>query len=217
MFWVRLAIAVVIFILSNWPLMRVRSQEFGKAVVGGKTSPEGTEIHVDLPGEYHRHNVSSRGSGCCVFTSIGHSARWQDVPVLIDFQTWIQSKGLPGGGYPGNVKDRITKICREKGVPEPPYLQVEGDDLDILKLACASGRMPAVTYSYSPTGRYGGRRIAHMVSLPHIDSSYAAVLDNNYPGIDKYEWLDVDTFRKVYRPGWAVILLSHGPPPVPRN
>lgn len=196
----------------------VAAQTYG-AKVGGNVAPDGTEIQIDLPGDLHRHNVSSRGSGCCVFTSIGHSARWQNIPTLIDFQKWIQAKGLPGGGHPGNVKQRITAICKEKGVPEPDYIQVEGKDLEILKAACKSGRFPAVTYSRSPTGRYNGGRISHMVSLPHATDSFFAVLDNNYPGADKYEYMTPDEFMRVCNPGgyWAVILLAPPPPPPPRN
>lgn len=62
---------------------------------------------------------------------------------------------------------------------------VEGSDLERLKLACRTGRMPGVTYAFSPTGRYGGARIAHMVNLVHADDQWFAVLDNNYPGADQ--------------------------------
>src|SRR5438132_258415 len=127
------------------------------ASVSGPTAPDGTEIQIDLPQNLQRRNTSSRGEGCCVFTSIHHAALWQDVPALQEFPKWLQSKGLPGGGYPGNVKSRITQICKERGLPEPEYIQVQGRDLEILKLATKTGRLPAVTYSKSPTGRYSGQ------------------------------------------------------------
>ncbi len=188
-----------------------------QASVGGKILPDGKEIQIDLPGELHRANTSSRGQGCCVFTSIHHASLWQNVPELNEFPKWLISKGLEGGGYPGNVKQRITDICKERGVPEPPYIQVEGPDLEILKLACKSGRMPAVTYSRSATGRYNGGRISHMVSLVNATDTCFTVLDNNYIGVDKYEHLTPEEFSKAYAPGWAVILLGPGPPPVPKN
>jgi hypothetical protein len=88
----------------------------------------------------------------------------------------------------------------------------------ILKLACKTGRMPGVTYSFSPTGRYGGRRIAHMVSLVSADDRHFVILDNNYPGT--YEWMTPEEFTRSYTgggQGWAVILLAPPPSPVPVN
>lgn len=184
----------------------------------GPVAPDGTEPQIDLPGHLHLKNRGgSDGAGLCVFASITHSAHWQTVPQLEDlFQYMFR---FPGGGYPSKVANVIKRKCAEKGVPEPAYVQVEGTDLEILKLACKSGRMPGVTYSFSPTGRYGGARIAHMVSLVHADDKWFAILDNNYPGIDKIEWMTPDEFRRTYtggRSGWAVILLNGPPPPPPR-
>jgi hypothetical protein len=190
------------------------------ASIGGVVAPNGkTEIQCDLPEKLHTKNCGgSDGSGLCVFTSIMHSARYQHVPVLEDFQDWMKKK--PGGGWPDKVKKMITQISKERGVAEPPYLQVEGKDIEILKTACAGGRMPSVTYSHSPTGRYGGGRIAHMVSLPHADDTYFAVLDNNYIGAKNYEWMSPQEFMSTYAQGgsgWSVILLDPGPPNPPRN
>jgi hypothetical protein len=58
-----------------------------------------------------------------------------------------------------------------------------------------------------------------MVNLPHADDSYFVVLDNNYPGADRYEWMTPDEFRRVCNPRgyWAIILLDAGPPPLPWN
>ncbi len=123
------------------------------AKVAGTRSPDGAEeIHCDLPGELHRKNTSSRGRGLCVFTSIHHSAVSANVPALQEFPRWLITKGIPGG-YPQKVADLIPKMCRERGLPEPEWIQVEGKDLEVLKVACKTGRLPAVTYSFSPTGR----------------------------------------------------------------
>lgn len=193
-----------------------------EAKVNGPVSPDGVELQCDLPPELHRQNVTSRGQGCCVFTSIHHSALWQNVPALQEFPKWLQQKGLTGGGYDGNVRDRIAAICKDRGMPEPDYLQVQGKDIEILKLACKTGRMPAVTYSKSPTGRYSGGRIAHMVTMSHGDDKYAAILDNNYltPPGNSYEWVTWEEYLKVCNLGssyWAVILLAPPPPMPPRN
>jgi hypothetical protein len=189
------------------------------AKVGGSVAPDGTEIQIDLPGELHLRNKGGRdGAGLCVFTSINHSAYWQNVRVLQKFRDWMTKH--PGGGYPSKVDKMIAQICKEEGVPVPDYIQVEGSDLEPLRLACKTGRTPGVTYCFSPSGRYGGQRIAHMVSLVHLDDKWAGILDNNYPGADKIEWLTIEEFKKTYMGGgggWGVILLNPGPPPVPRN
>lgn len=202
------------------------------AKVGGPISPDGQEeIHCDLPGRLHMHNsggndrtprnpsgLPGRGLGLCVFTSIEHSALHQNVPVLIGFQKWMEHR--PGGGHPEKVDRMITAFCKERGIPVPKYIQVEGNDLEVLRLACKTGRMPGVTYCWSPTGRYGGQRIAHMVSLVHASDGWFCVLDNNHPGEDRYEWMSEAEFRKTYTGwggGWAVILLNPSPPPAPTN
>lgn len=112
----------------------------------------------------------------------------------------------------------VKQCAAELGLPEPDYIQVTGKDLEILKAACASGRMPGVTYSFSPSGRYRGMRIAHMVNLVHADDRYFVVLDNNYVTGEKHlEWLSPQEFARVYAPGWAVIPLKPGPPFAPMN
>lgn len=190
------------------------------AKVGGTVLPDGREIQIDLPGNLHTKNTASKGLGLCVFTSIRHSSLWANLELLQDFPKYLIDKGIPGGGYPEKVDALIKRIAQEKGVPVPAYIQVEGKDLEILKLACKSGRMPGVTYAYSPTGRYGGQRIAHMVSLVHADDQWFTVLDNNYIGANSYEHMTPAEFLKVYtggQNGWAFILLDPGPPPPPKN
>lgn len=192
-----------------------------EASVGGPIAPDGTEVLIDLPASLQRKNTASKGLGNCVFTSIHHSALWQDVPALQEFPQWLITKGIPGGGYPSKVADLVPKIAKERGLPTPDFLQVESRDLEILKLACKTGRMPGVTYSRSPTGRYGGQKIAHMVSLVHASDAWFCVLDNNYIGPTSLEWMTPSEFLATYTGGggngWAVILLDAGPPPCPRN
>jgi hypothetical protein len=187
------------------------------ASIGGPVAPDGTEVQCDLPNDLHvRNRGGSDGAGLCVFASLRHAGLWQNEPVFAGLFEWMFRQ--PGGGYPEKVDRMIEQFCQERSLPRPEYVQLEGDDLGPLKLACSRGLMPGVTYSYSPTGRYGGRRISHMVSLVHADEHWFAVLDNNYPGT--IEWMDPETFQRVYtggRSGWAVILLRDGPPPPPRN
>lgn len=171
-------------------------------------------VDCDLPNDLHLKNVGgSDGAGLCVFTSISHSARWQHVEVLKDFRDYMRA--YPGGSWPQKTEEYVNKICKERGVPVPAFLQVEGPDTEILKLACKTGRMPGVTFSHSPTGRYGGQRIAHMVSLVCLDDNWASIQDSNFPGT--IEHMSPSTFAEVYRPGWAFILLANSPSPVPHN
>jgi len=188
------------------------------AVVNGYRSPSGADIHCDLPGLFHiKNRGGSDGLGLCVFASLSHSSEWQNLPTRHFFE-WM--KKHPGGGWPEKVDKMIKKYCDEKGIDVPDYVQIQSDDLEVLKLACQTGRMPGVTYSFSPTGRYGGAKIAHMVSLVHADDEWFAVLDNNYPGDNKIEWMSPNEFLRTYkggRTGWCVIFLDSGPPPLPYN
>jgi hypothetical protein len=185
-----------------------------QAQIGGSRAPDGRPAQCDLPAERHLKNKSgSDGAGLCVFTSVELAADWQNEPALAGFRDWMTRR--PGGGWPRKLDQMIERVCQERGLPKPSYLQYQGNDPGILKLACKSGRMPAVTYCCSPAGRYDGRRIAHMVNLVHADERWFAVLDNNFPG--SIEWMNEAEFRRTYSgfgQGWAVILLSPGPPPL---
>jgi hypothetical protein len=84
-----------------------------------------------------------------------------------------------------------------------------------LELALKTDRMPAVTYD----GRDGfyGESVAHMVDLAHLDSTRAAIIDNNRPG--HWVWMTRDQFVSRWRSnngGWAVVLLDPPPPPYTR-
>jgi hypothetical protein len=134
-------------------------------------------------------------------------------------------KNHPGGGWPEKVDAMIAQRCKERGEAKPEYFHVLSNDLEILKLACATGRMPAITYSFSPTGRYKGNRISHMVTLVAAGvgkgpdgKGWWAVLDNNYPA--ELEWLSERQFLATYSGGargWAVVFRKPGPPPVPKG
>lgn len=187
-----------------------------EAVVDGENH-NGVEVQLPLPPDFHTKNVGgSDGAGLCVFDSMHHSGIWCNEPVFSAIFDWM--KKHPGGGYPEKVTKMVKQCAKELGLPEPDYIQVTGKDLEILKTACRLGRMPGVTYNHSPTGRYNGMRISHMVNLVHADDNWFVVLDNNYVTGEKHlEWMSPSEFSKVYGAGWAVIPLKAGPPYGPSN
>lgn len=208
-----------VFLLLFAPLLCGASLLQGSKI-GGKVAPDGkSEIMCDLPAsEMLKNKGGSDRAGLCVFTACEHSSRWQGIPALVGFRDWMTK--YPGGGYPAKLKAKIEQLSKERGMPVPDYVQLQGraELLPVLKAACESGRMPAVTYSYSPTGRYGGQRIAHMVSLVYLSDAWAGILDNNFPGPEKIEWIQAKDFLKVFTGGgngWAVIFATPGPPPFP--
>ncbi len=206
------------------------NQAFGQAhVTKDPVANDGTPVQVDLPKVLMMKNTGGSdgprgpgsGSGLCVFTSINLAAELQNVLQLQEFQKWMTNH--PGGGYPSKVDKMIDLICKEKGYVKPDYLNLESNDLEVLRLALRTGRMASVTYARSPTGRYGGKTIAHMVNIYAAGAGkgpdgkgWWCVQDNNFPGT--YEWMSESQFLTAYRGGrlgWCVILLRPSPPPVP--
>ena len=185
------------------------------ASVGGDNVPGTTQrCQAYLPrSERLKNTGGSDGSGLCVFTSIEHSGREQFVRVLRGFQAWMKKK--PGGGYPQKVDLMLAQYCKEKGVAVPRYIQVNATDLDFLKAALKTGRLACITYGWSPSGRYSGSTIAHMVNLAHADGDNWAVLDNNY--IDQLEWLSEKEFLQAHTTkgrdrGWSIVFYESSPP-----
>lgn len=172
---------------------------------------DGTEVTCDIPEEYRQHNVGGRdGSGLCVFTSIEYVARFQNELRLWDLQKSMRQE--PGGGYPQKVDAMLKKYA-----PGVPYLQYQGSDPTFLEEVLKTGRPVAVTYN-GRDPRYHNQTIAHMVTLVHLDSKNACILDNNFE--KQYYWMSREEFLarwKGGREGWAVALLSPPPPGAPRN
>jgi len=184
----------------------------GAIVIGGPIGPGGIEVQCDFPVDQRTKNIGGRdGAGLCVFSSIGHAARWQNENRLKNFQSDMKKE--LGGGYPGKVDTMIAKYG--KGAE---YLQAETKDQTILRLALKTGRMPSVTYA-GRDPHYKGR-IAHMVNLIFLDDNNACILDNNHIGENELVWMTNKEFQDRWtdgRSGWAIILMSPPPPPVPRN
>jgi len=154
------------------PLLRPRGEAVETFAAGGPVSPDGrAEVVCDLPGELQKRNVGGRdGAGLCVFTSVMHSARYQNEPRLWDFQRQMQAE--PGGGYPEKLERMIDRYG--KGTA---YVQHTAGDDRFLELALKTGRFPSVTYAGADRVFYAGR-IAHMVNLAYLDGERATILDN---------------------------------------
>ena len=197
-----------------------RYEMLGATVAGPQWN--GLDVMTELPPSLQAHNISSRGQGCCVFRSTDHAGRYADIPQVIGFPEWIQSKGEPGGGTPHNWESRLKAISAERGLPVPEYmLIVDGKDPSILAQALQTGHMVCITYSHSPSGRYNNQHIAHMVNLVYADGTNFAVLDNNYCGTENcIEWMNLQEFQSSCMSGgtyWAHFFLKPGPPPIPKN
>lgn len=200
------------------PWVAPKKRQEIQAKVGGDVSPDGTErmqINYD-PSRHRRNTVGTDGKGLCVFNSISHSGDWQGDKLF--YAMFDYMKKNPGGGYPSKVDEYLKRCSRELGLPVPEYIQVQDGDPSILQVATRNRLMPAVTYGVSPTGRYNGQTIAHMVNVTHATNKWYVVMDNNYPGT--FEWMSPQEFRKSYNTGstgWSVILLTASPPPPPKS
>jgi hypothetical protein len=190
----------------------------GESKVGGRASPDGKEeIAIDLPASQHlRNKVGTDGLGLCVWTSITMSGDWCNEDGLRSLQQ--QMTRQKGGGWPERVDELLPRLA-----PGVQYVQYVGRDPSIIASAIRSGRMPCVTYGYSPRyvgPRNPGGRVAHMVNCVHYSAAWAAVLDNNFPGDDQYEWMRPEEFNRRWMlgnpsGGWVVLPLRCGPSPVP--
>lgn len=185
---------------------------------------DGTPADAWLPSALHIKNVGgSDGAGLCVFTSLEMVARSSNVRELFGFQDWMKKQ--PGGGWPEKVDRMIAAFTKAHALPKPTYYQVEANDLPFLRKALRSGRPCGITYSYSPTGRYGGKRIAHMVMCCAAGAGkgpdgkgWYCVNDNNFPG--SWEWMSESQLLSVAAGGskmWLVAFANPSYPPSPLN
>jgi hypothetical protein len=179
---------------------------------GGKVSPDGKEeITCDLPQSEKKRNIGGRdGAGLCVFTSIEYAARWQNERGLINFQKQMSQER--GGGYPQKVDKMIKKYA-----PGTQYIQKEDGDMEFLRAALKTGRMPCVTYNGHDCHYRGG--ISHMVTLVHLSDTWACIGDNNFTGDSQYVWMSPSEFKRRWGGdgAWCVVLLHPSPSPVPHN
>jgi hypothetical protein len=197
-----------------------------QARAGGLVAPNYKPAALQFPPEmYVRNTAGTDGLGLCVFTSLHHAGKWQNAELFVKQLEFMRKQ--PGGGYPSKVDNVLRAASKQFGLAIPQYVQIQDRDIDVLKLAIKNGYMPSVTYGISPTGRYNGKKISHMVNLIHADDNFFGVLDNNYVGPDEIEWMTPAEFMRAYTTngrspvggvnGWAVVLLTASPPKPPTN
>lgn len=197
-----------------------------KSVVAGRTY-QGENLDADLPGTEHIKNIGSlvgRHAGMCVMSSIEMAALYAGLEQYRGLRDFCAKE--EGGASPPKVDKQLAAFCRAKGLPAPQYLQYEGPNPEaVLAAAARSGRLACITYGWSPrykdeTGRVVSY-IAHMVCCPKFSGKWAAVLDNNFPGEQAYEWQDpAELVRRMKYPmgqAWVFVWLAPPPPPSPHN
>lgn len=188
--------------------------------VAGRISPDGVPIECDYPPDRMQENLKGTdGSGLCVWAAASWAMDWHGVSGGRDLLPWMTRK--EGGGWPDKFDAMMKEYFREKNQPVPGYTQMTGSDTAFVLKALESGKLVCATYNHSPTGRYQGRRISHMVCVHHCDGERVAIGDNNYIGDNSYEWLPMEEWKKCFLgdngKGWAIAFDPPGPPPVPHN
>lgn len=218
-----LPIGLILTLFAAWTIASVEAQPDKKSSWIAGAVYDGVSITCDLDDEQQMKNIGSRldGAGMCVFTSIEHAARYQNLEQMRGWRDWC-AQNYRGGGYPTKVDQLLKAWWAAKKIDPIPYLQYEGTaPEDLLNLCNKTNRMVCITYGYSP--RYGRAGIAHMVNGVLYDK-YGVVLDNNFPGQKNYEWMLPNEFVKRMRaepsgrpgPAWIFIWTTPGAPPPPK-
>ena len=195
----------------------------GAMTEGGTTGPNGKEILCDVPEQLRKENIASKGLGCCVFRSIDYASIYHSLPQLRDFPEWMVQNRIEGGGYPEKVDKLIPKICQDRGLPVPDYVQHTGGDIQFLWSGMKGNRICCVTYAGSDMHYRQG--IDHMVCIVYMDQpgtpgGLVCVLDNNFPNNGQLVWMSEQEFTPRWKArggGWAIAFLAPPPPPVPHT
>lgn len=212
-----------LYLLLIPPVVSAQSSSFINGL-----SHDGQDVTCDLPGSQQIGNIGSKVSshdqfgrpyqaGMCVFTAIEMAAIHSGLEQMRGFRNWVAER-YEGGGYPEKVDQCLKDYFEAHNMAPIRYVQYQGTSPDVvLKLCDKTGRMACMTYGYSP--RYG-RSVQHMVNGVGF-KKYGIVLDNNYIGEDRMEWMLTKEIvrRSIYpnRSAWIFVWCAPPPPPSPRN
>ncbi len=138
---------------------------------------------------------SNWGGGSCVHACIVSLFRWQARYNTADY--WRRT-------YIGGEKSHLLKLKLDRNGIR--YAYVTNGDVRFLEWACSTRRGCAITV-------LGGK---HMVTLVHLDSKWAAILDNN--SVSKFIWVPRGSLIAEWKAsmGWAVTPVYTPAAPLPQ-
>lgn len=139
---------------------------------------------VNIPPSWRQSNWPGReGMGSCVHATMISLMRWQGRDKLAIF--WKSKYDS------GEYADRLAERLNREGVR---YAYVTDGDVKFLEWAVKTRRGCGITVM-------GG---AHMVALVHLDSEWAAILDNN--SVSQFIWIPRNELIAEWKfsMGWAV-------------
>ncbi len=151
---------------------------------------------VNVPYDLRQENwLGRQREGSCTWATTISLLRWQGRYRKAD---WVR-KNRGDGEWPEHMATGLDSA----GIR---YAYTTEGDVEFLEWACRTRRGCGITVK-------GG---AHMVALVHLDSQWAAILDNN--DIEKFIWVPRDALIAEWRAshGWAVAVLYTPCPPLPQ-
>lgn len=216
------------------PRVSYRLPSAGSAVAGSVIAGQsyrGEILAAPFQAALWMENVASKldDAGMCVDTSGEMLARYLGLDYLRGFRDEFAAHEV-GGGDPERLEDQLTRWCRAKGVPVPPFVSYYGPDpAPLLEQLDAAGLPYAHSLGHNPRYRNllnPSGEISHMVVGVKFSRKYAVDVDNNeVGGLDVragriYEWTDraEALSRMKLRDGntWVFAFLVPPPPPHPR-
>jgi hypothetical protein len=150
---------------------------------------------VDLPMDLRQSNWrGSQGQGSCVYATTVSLLNWQGRYKTAD---WIK-KNCGDGANPNDAARDFDRVNLR-------YAHTETGDVKFLEWSMRTRRGAGVVVG-------GGR---HFVTLVHLDSKWAGIMDNNSTG--KISWYTREAFLAEWKNsgGWALAVIYSPPAKLP--
>jgi hypothetical protein len=169
---------------------------FVKPLVRPKVVAERPTVNVPLADRQENWLGPRQREGSCTWASAVSLLRWQGRYAKADFVR----KNYGDGEWP----DHWAEMADKAGIR---YAMTTNGDVAFLEWACRTRRGCNITIM-------GG---AHMVTLVHFDSKWAAILDNN--STSKFKWIPRESLVAEWHAshGWAVTPVYAPMPPLPQR
>jgi hypothetical protein len=183
---------------------------------GGLVSPDGT-VRVKIPvfDLVLKHNISSRGLGCCGSRSLEYAARNVGEERLYDLPEQMRRAGIPGGDNPYTIASKMARFA-----PDARYFQDTNSTLEVLEACLKTYRIACVGYGgHDP--HYSGH-VDHCVCVIACDlaKNWVCVLDNNFPVESELVWMGAQEFESRWNEclsRWIYSLLAVRPGDLPQQ